>query len=163
MKKNRRGTAALLANPAPLGLGAFLAAVGGVLLWVSGGSGWYVVRSAGGELPPLMTVFVLWLLCYALYGFLMAAVVLGCVEQADRAGLALGALAASYLCSLIWYALFFCTRMVIFAGLILILAAAALIFAGIQFRRAPILTLAAAGVLLCAEIGFVCLTFTAIL
>ena len=163
MRKLKRELGFLLAYPAQIGLGAFLCAVGGVVLWVSGGSGWYYLKA--GQLPSLTAVFLLWTLLYALYGCLLAVILLTgkSILNPKAALVGAAATAASYLLSLGWYAVFFCTRLQVFAAILLILAAAGLIAAAISMRRTLILTFLAFLVLIGSEFYFICLTFSAIL
>ena len=44
------------------GLGAFLGAFGCVILWISGGSGWYALKTMRSPMPSLALLFVLSLL-----------------------------------------------------------------------------------------------------
>ena len=165
MKRLIRNTKRMFSDPAPLALGAFLCAVAGAALWVSGGSGWYVLRSAGREdrLPPLAALFIVWLLVYALYGFLLAAILLGRKEWGRNALALFGSVIGSWLLSLGWYAVYFCTRLGVFSLILLLLSAAAMLFALILLRRAPLLLLLAGLLILAVELVFFFLTFPSIL
>ncbi len=95
------------------GLCAFLCCMGGILLWVSGGSNAYWLR--GGPVP-IGGLFFLWLLIYGLTGLLLACLLLG-----ERRCAALGLCTGAYVLMLCWYAVYFCTRLVMFSGLLLLL------------------------------------------
>ena len=113
-----RGAAWFGQNLAAAGLGAFLAAAGCVLLWISGGSGWYTVKAMRCSLPSLTVLFVLSLL---VSGFCGASAALSAVLAKER-GTAIRALfwtAAAWLFGLGWYAVFFCTRMSLFGAFLL--------------------------------------------
>ena len=133
MGRIRRGTAWLGQNIAAAGLGAFLAAAGCVLLWISGGSGWYPVKAMRNELPSLALLFTLSLL---VSGFCGMSAALSAVLVRERGGglcgtgafCAFGWTAAAWLFGLGWYAVFFCTRMSVFGAFLL---GAALLSAGI--------------------------------
>ncbi len=165
MKRLLRNSMRMFSDPAPLALGAFLCAAAGAALWVSGGSAWYALQSAGREdrLPPLAAAFVIWLLVYGLYGFLLAAILLGRREWGRNALALFGSVIGSYLFSLGWYAVFFCTRMSLFGILLLLLSAAALLFALFLLRRAPIPLILAAILILAAQTVFICFAFASIL
>lgn len=108
-------------NIAAVILAAFLASAGGVILWINGGSTWYFVKNSGGD--RLGLVFSVWVISYALVG---ASLVLLWLLYSGRHCdyhkiIPLFALCAlSYLFMLVWYALFFCTRLSVFAGIVLI-------------------------------------------
>ena len=132
MRCIKKELAWLGANLSAAGLGAFLGAMGCVLLWVSGGSGWYAVKAVRRPLPPLVLLFVLSLLAGGFLGA-SAALVLRhsreCCKGRGRGGRSgqLVFIGAAYLFGLGWYAVFFCTRMCLFAAVLL--AAALLISA----------------------------------
>lgn len=105
-------------------LGAFLAAAGGVILWINGGSTWFYIRTScsGGTLG---IIFSVWVLTYGLSGAGMAVMWLTyrCGKRDFCKTLPLFCVnVLSYLFMLVWYALFFCTRLGIFAGVMLILS-----------------------------------------
>ena len=104
------------------GLGAFLAAAGCVMLWVSGGSGWYALKALRRSLPPLGLLFTLSLLRAGFCG-LAAAVCVVCGREGwrkkRRLPAAAGWIGAAYLFGLGWYAVFFCTRMILFGAVLL--------------------------------------------
>lgn len=103
------------------GLCAFMCCMGGILLWVSGGSNVYYLRGAH---IPIGVLFLLWLLVYGLTGVLMACILLtetSCC-RGNRGGILLGLCAAAYVFMLCWYAVYFCTRLVLFSGILLILS-----------------------------------------
>ncbi len=104
------------------GLGAFIAAAGCVLLWVSGGSGWFALKAMRLSLPPLGLLFALSLLRAGFCGLAAALCVVGCREgwkRKKRIPAAAGWIAAAYLFGLGWYAVFFCTRMILFGAVLL--------------------------------------------
>ena len=106
-------------------LSAFLAAAGGVVLWISGGSSWYFIRTASGSGVGLGFIFSVWILTYALVGALMALLWLTYSggRRDFRKTMPLFVLVTlSYLFMLVWYALFFCTRLAVFSAVILILS-----------------------------------------
>ena len=107
-----------------LGLGAFLCCMGGILLWINGGSIRYDLRHAAGKgMFSLTTAFLLWLLAYGLTGLALAmtASASGCLPK-NRAFATFVLGSAAYLLMLIWYALAFCTRLVIFPQILLALS-----------------------------------------
>ena len=165
MKRLIRNTKRLFSDPAPLALGAFLCAVAGAALWVSGGSGWYAVKTAGREnrLPSLAVLFIVWLLIYALYGFLLAAILLGKREWGRNALALFGSVIGSWLLSLGWYAVYFCTRLNFFSLILLLLSASAMVFALILLRRAPLPLLLAGFLIFALEAVFFCLSIASIL
>jgi len=96
--------------------------MGGILLWVSGGSNMYWFR--GGRIP-IGGLFLLWLLIYGLTGVLMACILLtegsGC-RGANRSSILMGLCVVSYVFMLSWYAVYFCTRLLLFSAVLLILS-----------------------------------------
>lgn len=106
-------------------LAAFIGATGGVLVWINGGSTWYLIRTGCGAVPQMSIVFSVWVITYGLMGAAMALIWLIYREQRcdfGRTFTCFSLCALSYLFMLVWYALFFCTRLVVFAGIILILS-----------------------------------------
>ena len=105
---------------------SFFTAFGGVVLWVSGGSERYFMKQAAsshGCAVPLASVFVLWLAVYALCGFVMALTWMHSCVFMKKQGICACMLAGfGYLMTLVWYALFFCTRLTLFPALLLILS-----------------------------------------
>jgi len=114
----------LAENIGTIGLSAFLCCFGGILLWVDGTNIWHVMRSGPHAGTASVTgVFLLWLLTYGLCGTVLALILLQ--SRTARCGCALTAFAAGctvYLLQLVWYAVFFCTHLVIFAFFILLTA-----------------------------------------
>ena len=118
------------------GLWAFAAAAGCVILWISGGSGWYPLKAMRFPLPPLGFLFALSLLesgfC-GLAGSLCSSSAGQEVKPGEHCALrpflrrlfgpsrrsAVGWIAAAYLFGLGWYAVFFCTRMSLFGAVLL--------------------------------------------
>ena len=118
------------------GLWAFAAAAGCVVLWVSGGSGWYPLKAMRFPLPPLGLLFTLSLIGSGFCGAAGALCASGggdgtkkssCPPSVPRFGRfysssrrsAVGWAAAAYLFGLGWYAVFFCTRMTLFGAVLL--------------------------------------------
>lgn len=146
-----------------IGLGAFLCAIGGILLWINGGSGWYVLNSVantrfGGSLTG---VFLVWLVVYALYGVRLALIGVGegipCRDQ-RRAFVGFCLTALAYLLDLVWYALFFCTRLTWFALVILILAAFINLLTVLLSARGMLLNIILNIIVILAQIS--CIWFT---
>ena len=128
LRRIRRELALLLENAPILGLGAFLCCFGGILLWVNGGSGWYLLRRAGERgMPGLTASFLLWLCAYGLIGMALAMIALADRLRCLRRNLGLPAFAlgaAAYLLMLLWYVLFFCTHLTLLSVLLLLLSLA---------------------------------------
>lgn len=107
-------------------VGAFLCALGGILLWINGGSGWYVLNSVSGAVysHSLTGIFLVWLIVYAIYGIrlALAAVGEGICRIKKWVFLIFTLTALAYILDLVWYALFFCTRLTVFALIILVLS-----------------------------------------
>lgn len=145
---------------AVIGLGAFLCVMGGILLWVNGGSGWFVLQSFGGRGPHSLTiVFLIWLFAYALCGIRLAVrwAADGCTERERRRafiGFLLTALA--YLLDLVWYALFFCTRLTLFSLIVLLIAVLVNLAAAACSRREMFLPVLLDIAVVTVEIGFIC-------
>jgi len=106
---------------------AFLASVGGVLLWVNGGSAWYFYRLPSGGVPQMSVVFSIWVVAYGLCGIGIALLGLltreGCRKKTGTLSLAC-VLAGSYLLMLLWYVVFFCTRLTVFSAILLLISMA---------------------------------------
>ncbi len=149
-------------------LGAFVCCIGGILLWVSGGSGWYYVyASRGRPIPSLALMFLVWFVIYGLCGIVMS---LACLY--DRTSLAescpgkmMGMKAAflggaGYLMMLSWYAVFFCTRLILFSSALLILSF--ICYGAILFilkKRFLLLTIALI-LIETVQLGFICFNFS---
>ena len=104
---------------------AFLCALGGIFLWINGGSSWYVIRTSGGTSPRMSIIFTVWVIAYALCGAAIAMIwlVYRTGKRAFCASIPWFSLAVmSYLFMLVWYAVFFCTRLVVFAAIVLIIS-----------------------------------------
>lgn len=106
---------------------AFLCAFGGIVLWVSGGSTWFVIRGGANLVADisLTAVFCIWLIVYGLVGVVLAMIWLLCRARImpQKASLcAFGIIMAAYLLMQNWYAVFFCTRLIIFSGILLSLS-----------------------------------------
>ena len=131
------------------GVWAFAAAAGCVILWVSGGSGWYPLKAMRYPLPSLGLLFALSLLGSGFCGLAGALSAL-CGGGKKGAGTfvcppfksvalpvrrtAVGWCAAAYLFGLGWYAVFFCTRMTLFGAVLLCGGILSLLAAGISVR-----------------------------
>ena len=118
-----------------IGLAAFLCIMGGILLWISGGSYWFAVRvgTRGGFTLSLVGAFTLWLICYGLVGVSLALIGFICnagICCDKRCIKSFALLMISYLLMLSWYAIFFCTRLIVFP---LILLICSVLLVGISF------------------------------
>ena len=108
-------------------LSAFLCALFGTILWVSGGSTNYLLRNGilGAYSITVGAVFSVWLITYGLVGISLGMIWLACK---CRLILLKACLTAFALCMLLyllmesWYAVFFCTRLVLFSAIILFLS-----------------------------------------
>ena len=125
IKRIRRETSCVLSNISQIVLISFLTSLGGVLLWVNGGSTWFVVQSykLDGCGISLTGAFVVSLVSYALLGAVMGIILKmnGCgIKKKFVTALALAA--GMYIFSLAWYAVFFCTRLSAFSAALLVIA-----------------------------------------
>ena len=125
---------------------AFVCCFGGILLWVNGTNLWYVMSSFRTPKYSVSVTgaFLLWLVAYALCGAVLA-LILSCGMSVGRCrpGSALTAFAMCcgvYLLMLVWYAIFFCTHLTLFA-LILLLSVLALTIAVFCMIRHGLMTL----------------------
>lgn len=116
LQRLKREVCFLILHYKVLGLCAFLCCMGGVLLWVSGGSLFHHIR---GEILPLGVLFLLWLTAYGLTGLLIGVLLL---SGGKYAGTATALTAAAYVFMLCWYAVFCCTPLKFFACILLILS-----------------------------------------
>ena len=105
---------------AVISVSVLFCAMGGILLWVNGGSGWYIVNTLHKNSLPLSVIFLTWLIVYALYGFRLA--VRGFCPCDKRYAAVQGAVCLAYIFDLVWYALFFCTRLSLFALIMILIA-----------------------------------------
>lgn len=111
---------------------AAVCCIGGILLWINGGSTWYVANSAlRGKYPISQSgIFLLNCMAYVLLGILLALNFIytkNCLLH-PRTGLSSFVRSAgSYLFLLIWYVIFFCTRLTIFSLALLIISGIMLI------------------------------------
>ena len=147
MRKWKRELDFLGANAGVLGAAAFLAAMGGVLLWVSGGSGWYFYKTAGQCAPSVASLFALSLV---LRSVLPSA---GCT-------------AGTYLFHLGWYAAALCTRLTVFGGIFACLSVLCTLAARLLLPKSPpppFVFTASTLLLLCAGGYFIYVTFVLIL
>lgn len=125
-KRIRRESAFLLSNLSFIFLFSFLCALGGVLLWVNGGSTWFVMQSyqLHNNSIGLSGAFVLCLVIYALIGAVVSVIIKmnGCRGGKNNTLAAVVLSMAMYILSLAWYAVFFCTRLSIFSSILLFIA-----------------------------------------
>ncbi len=165
MRKWKRELDFAAANAASLGIAAFLAAMGGVLLWVSGGSGWYLVKTAGRDVPSVAALFTLSLAVCGFCGLFEALILAwGWAACPMRSVWPSACCAAgAYLAHLGWYAAALCTRMTLFGGILAIAAVVLTAAARLLLRRPPVLLTAAALALLAGESCFVTVTSSRIL
>ena len=117
----------LLSNISIILLFSFLYALGGVLLWVNGGSTWFIVQSYQfhSNAISLSGAFVLSLVIYALIGAVVSMVfkLNKCSMSGKNSSMTALILAMSmYILSLAWYAVFFCTRLSVFSSILLAIA-----------------------------------------
>ena len=157
MRKWKRELDFIVSHLGTFGLWAFLSAVGCVLLWVGGGSGWYSFKAAGKPgAPSVASLFALSLAVSGLCRFTCSlAVTAGRRLYSAKAPLPAALLtASSYLLHLGWYAAFCCTRLMLFGGILASLSfftGAAAVFLGCRTLLSPLL----AGLLLLAAEGAV--------
>lgn len=151
---------------AVIGVSAFLCAIGGILLWINGGSGWYVINSINGSNSSLTGVFLVWMIAYALYGVRLALLASGegiaCSDR-KRAFTAFSLTALAYLLDLIWYAIFFCTRLTWFALVVLITAVILGAAVIILSKRGMLIHLMAIFVVILTELLFIWFTLSFLL
>ena len=108
-----------------IGFSAFLCCFGGMLLWVNGTNLWQILRSGGLPAFSLSVtgLFLLWSLVYGLDGILLALLFLQ--SYPFRCGNLLTSFSICcgiYLLQLVWYAVFFCTHLVFFSFIILLIS-----------------------------------------
>ena len=125
----------IVKNIALIALSAFLCAMGGIILWISGGSTWYLLRLGenGKNALSLALVFVIWFLVYGLCGALIA--LFGLFSRNSCRGGSVNSkngftsfclILGAYLLMLLWYVTFFCTRLVILPAILLVISVAVL-------------------------------------
>ena len=130
LKRIKREMRILTCNLPLVILAAFLCAFFGTVLWVAGGSSWYYLKmgiSSPGSLH-VGTLYAVWLLTYGLVGVALSLVWLSCKARLMHVKTCLAAFALlmlSYLLMQTWYAVFFCTRLLVFAGILLLLSTVA--------------------------------------
>lgn len=151
-----------------IALGAFLCAIGGIILWINGGSGWYVLNSLGNSNHTfsLTAVFIIWLLAYAIYGSRLAAIASGegiSCSDAKRSLTGFCLTAFAYLLDLVWYTVFFCTRLTWFALIILLLSLLLNIFVILLLKRWIILQIILNIASILVQIYFIWLNLSLIL
>ena len=116
----------MLSNISVIILFSFMTSLGGVLLWVNGGSTWFILQSnkLQNVSVSLSGAFVLCLLIYALMGAIMGIILKSdaCIcGRGNRSVAAFSLTMAMYILSLAWYAVFFCTRLSLFSAILLII------------------------------------------
>ena len=155
LRRLKREVCFLVENYRTAALCPFLCCMGGILLWVSGGSPALYLRKCGISAGAL---FLLWLPIYGLTGLVLAWIFLVRRNSCRGEGTVLPALCAgAYLCMLCWYAVYCCTGLVLFAGILLLLSIVLLGTVFIMFRHRCILMRA---VILLAETGqILCLLY----
>ncbi len=125
-KKIRREASFVVSNLPLIGVFAFLSSIGGVLLWVNGGSAWYIMQSMRNrESLSLGGAFILWLFVYALIGAVMAIIFKAgksCSTPSKSQFIAFCLISAVYILTLAWYAVFFCTRLMLFSAILLMIS-----------------------------------------
>ena len=169
MRKWKRELDFLGANAGVLGAAAFLAAMGGVLLWVSGGSGWYFYKTAGYAGPPsVASLFALSLVLCGLCGGTAGMLLLwGRAACPMRSVLpSAGCTAGTYLFHLGWYAAALCTRLTVFGGILACLSVLCTLAARLLLPKSPappFVFTASTLLLLCAGGYFIYVTFVLIL
>lgn len=130
-------------NIALIGLAAFFCCMGGILLWVSGGSTWYIMNILHKPEYSLSLsgVFIAWLIVYGLLGTSLALVwIISRGGGSVKICLAtFGLISMSYLLCLTWYTAFCCTRLSVFAAILLIIAAVMNIASAVIMRKASII------------------------
>lgn len=146
-------------------LAAFLCALGGVILWINGGSAWYFIRASGGSTPPISLIFSVWVFAYALCGG--AAAMIWLVYRRGKCSVShalpcFGLSLVSYLFMLIWYALFFCTRLTVFAAIILILSVLIDFLLVFLMRKTLIIFSFLMIVIILVQVFFICFSFALI-
>lgn len=115
-----------------IAVSAVVCCIGGILLWINGGSTWYVTNSAlrGKFIIPQSGIFLLNCIEYVLFGILLALNFIymkNCLIHPRTGFSSFVRSAGSYLFLLIWYVVFFCTKLTIFSFVILILSGILLI------------------------------------
>ena len=165
MRKWKRELDFIAANAGILGVSAFLAAMGGVLLWVSGGSGWYFYKTAGRDAPSVAALFSLSLAVCGISGLCAALILLWGRAACPMRSVWPSAVctAGAYLAHLGWYAAALCTRMTLFGGILALAAFGLTAASRLCLRRPPAFFTAAVLTLMGGEGYFIFVTFSRIL
>ena len=136
---------------------------GGLLLWVNGSNIWYVMRVF--HLPEhtvsVTGLFLLWLTAYGLCGAVLAMIFLR--RRNCRNGTALPAFSVCcgiYLLMLVWYAVFFCTSLTLFAFLILTVTVLLTVLLFILLRYDLLTVRILLGLMTLVELYFIYFNFT---
>lgn len=125
LKQIRRELNYMAYNFGKIGLSAFICCFMGILLWVNGTNILYVLRSKtiNGFSASVTGTFLLWLVAYGLCGAALSLIfLLGQTRQCKNLLIAFSVCCMIYLLQLAWYAVFFCTSLLIFAFIILFTA-----------------------------------------
>lgn len=145
-------------------LGAFICCIGGIFLWVSGDSSWYYAKALHmGGVMPLAIIFVIWLITYALSGFVLS---MSCLsDRVCCSGRFIGMHCAfiggfGYLMMLLWYVLSFCTRLALFGIILLIFSILAFVIIFVVMKRTFLLLNAAIIIIEIVQIYFLCFSFS---
>jgi hypothetical protein len=104
---------------------AFICCFGGMLLWVNGTNLWQVLRSGSQPSFSLSVtgLFLLWSFIYGLTGILLSLLFLqGKIRCCNDPLTSFAICSGIYLLHLVWYAVFFCTHLVLFACMILLVS-----------------------------------------
>ena len=102
-----------------------LCLAGGVILWIDGGSYRYVIEKTVTRGPSLALIFTLNCVVYLLIGTYKSLIVIytkSTVISAKWGIVKFILVELAYLMFLVWYSLFFCTRLIVFAAVILALS-----------------------------------------
>ncbi len=136
---------------------SFLCALGGVILWVEGGGIPYRLSGLPGSTgsESLFLEFIICLITYALFGVIMGLtyrMLHGNFCRIPQFSSKIWALffleVGVYLLNLIWYAIFFCTHLHIFALIIILISLAATVYITILSSKFSILITAVSILLL---------------
>ncbi len=165
MKRLKREFAYIGCHLPMIGVWVFLCCIGGILLWVNGDNHWYAAMTLShpGRMLPISTVFILWLFVYGLTGAFLGLILLTGGERCVGEGRVLCAFSCAttgYLLMLVWYALFFCTRLTWFASVILLFSCAFVLSSLFLLRGGMRVPVATAILILAVECAFVFYSFS---
>jgi len=148
----------ILQNSACVAVTVFICAIGGILLWINGGSRFLPVFPGVNRDLSLAIIFAAWLFAYALYGLRLSMMWIFSRCAGRRAAVALASVFLAYLLDLVWYALFFCTHLRIFPLIILSAALCLNLFAFMFSKKGLIIQRTAGLVTAVIEIVFIIYT-----